>query len=104
MLVQDEPKELRTSTKKPLNSGAMKTRILVVEDNIYSAYAITSILQQYSLEVDLAINGEQAVKMVKERYTNYAMTYELIIMDYHLPIIDGIVAMQKIRKYLAKKD
>ena len=113
MLVQDdESKELIAGTDSALrrpprvssDNSALKTRVLVVEDNMYSAYAITSILQQYSLEVDLAINGEQAVKMVKERYTNYKMTYELVIMDYYLPLIDGITAIQKIRKYLTKKD
>ena len=34
-----------------------KINILVVEDNMYSAFALTSILEQYSLESDLAVNG-----------------------------------------------
>lgn len=51
------------------------TKILIVEDNMNCAYSLTSMLQQYSLESDLAINGPQAVRIVKERYEKYRSTH-----------------------------
>ena len=57
---------------------------------MYNALAITGIFQQYSIDVDLAVDGEQAIELVKERFYKYKMSYELIIMDYNLPSGDGI--------------
>ena len=43
-------------------------QILIVEDNKYSAYALMSLLEQYSLEVHLAMNGKEAADLVKLRH------------------------------------
>ena len=59
---------------------------------MYSAYALTSVLQQYQIESDLAINGPQALKLVKQRYETTKMTYQLMIIDYYLPFCNGIEA------------
>ena len=59
---------------------------------MYSAYALTSVLQQYQIESDLAINGPQAPKLVKQRYETTKMTYQLMIIDYYLPFCNGIEA------------
>ena len=70
---------------------------------MYSAYAMTSILNQFNLDSDLAINGEQAVRLVKQRYENNKTTYQLIIMDYYLPLCDGLEASYQIRQYFKEQ-
>ena len=48
--------------------GEVKARILIVEDNLYSSYALTSILDQYQIKSEVALNGQEAINSVKQRF------------------------------------
>ncbi len=67
-----------------------KRKVLVVDDN-----AGNRLLLQYNLEgyfdVDFACNGYSALDKVKER------KYDLILMDIHMPELDGIETTKQIR-------
>ena len=43
-------------------------KILIVEDNFYQSVALETLLQQYTLEVELATDGEEAFQLVKQRF------------------------------------
>ncbi len=69
-----------------------QNRILVVEDNQMNQDMIVSLFQELGLKVHLAENGEIGVKRAIE------LQPELIFMDMHMPVMDGITATRKIRQ------
>ena len=70
--------------------------ILVVEDNVYSAYALMSILDQYQLNYALVLNGDQAIEAVKRRHYSNSPPFQLIVMDLILPSMNGFEVTSEI--------
>lgn len=68
--------------------------ILVVDDDKDTCRMIssTSILKEEGYKVDKAYDGEQAIRKVKAR------GYNLMLLDYKLPDIDGINVLKEIRR------
>lgn len=65
--------------------------ILIVEDNALAAVAVKLALKSFNCSVEIAKNGERAVKMAHDNH------YDLILMDIGLPDISGIEVTRKIR-------
>ena len=70
-------------------------RILVAEDNEVNQQVILGMLKNLGCEADLACDGSIAVNMA------IAGGYDVILMDIHMPALDGVTAMQNIRSLLA---
>ena len=66
-------------------------RILLVEDNEINQQVATGQLENTEAFVDLAENGEVAVRMVHEN------AYDVVLMDVQMPVMDGIEATRVIR-------
>lgn len=69
-------------------------RILVVEDNELNAEIATAILEDAHFQVDCVHDGSQAVQRMKETAPG---TYDLILMDIMMPVMDGLDATRAIR-------
>ena len=69
-------------------------RILLAEDNEMNRMIAEAILTEQGFALDLAPNGEQAVAMVSEAP---AGTYDVILMDIQMPVMDGDEAARQIR-------
>jgi signal transduction histidine kinase/ActR/RegA family two-component response regulator len=67
-------------------------RILIAEDNLINQEIILGLLEDSQLIIDMAENGEEAVKLHEEN------SYALILMDIQMPILDGYEASKIIRK------
>lgn len=74
---------------KPRCSNA---RVLVAEDNKANQMVIRNLFKHISPHIDIAENGLEAVKMVKEN------DYNIVFMDISMPKMDGLTACKKIRK------
>lgn len=70
-------------------------RILVAEDNDFNRLLITRILEQAGSQVIPASTGEEALKLAIEQEP------DIILMDVHMPVMDGIEATKQIRLTLA---
>ncbi len=68
-------------------------KILIVEDNKINQLITKKILQKQGVECSIADNGEIAVEKAKN------FTYDLILMDIHMPGITGLEATKEIRKF-----
>ena len=66
--------------------------ILVVEDNLINMRLITAGLERIGHQVECAPNGQVAV----EKFT--ANSYDVILMDIMMPVMDGITACKAIRE------
>ncbi len=74
--------------------------VLLVEDNEINAEIASSILQMDGIIIDHAENGKIAVDTFEASEENY---YDVILMDIHMPVMNGIEAVQAIRA-LPRKD
>ncbi|MGY3212791.1 PAS domain S-box protein [Mucilaginibacter sp. HD30] len=67
--------------------------VLVVDDNKMNLLIASKFLKRWHVNVDEAINGKEAVKIVAQK------RYDLIIMDLQMPLMNGFEATQKIREF-----
>jgi CheY-like chemotaxis protein len=72
-------------------------RILVADDNIINQRVSQAIFKNLGYEIDIAKNGDEAVKMHK------ANNYDIIFMDLLMPEMDGFTATRQIRASGAEK-
>jgi len=77
------------SAKDALASGA---RILVAEDHVMIRNLLEAMLAAAGHEVVLVSNGKEAIAAIQ------ASEFDLVLMDVHMPEMDGIAAAQEIRK------
>jgi signal transduction histidine kinase/ActR/RegA family two-component response regulator len=68
-----------------------KTRVLVVDDNAINREVAKGILAQYGIAASEAENGRQAL----ENLVN--SPFDLVLLDVHMPVMDGIEAIRQIR-------
>jgi signal transduction histidine kinase/DNA-binding response OmpR family regulator len=66
-------------------------RVLLVEDNELNQEVAMGLLEDAKVLVDLAENGADAVRMVREH------DYEVVLMDMQMPVMNGIDATRAIR-------
>ena len=66
-------------------------RVLVAEDNIVNQKIVLKILSKWEVSPDIAENGRVAVEKIREN------RYNLVLMDLHMPEMDGYDATQTIR-------
>ena len=83
-----QPTEIKDEETEP------KTRVLLTEDNPINQQVIIEVLAggNRSFEVDTANNGKEAVAAMEKK------SYDLILMDIQMPIMDGLTAAKHIRK------
>jgi len=75
-------------------SDLKHVRVLLVEDNVINQFVAIRILQQWNVKVDCALNGLEAFHKVA------AQEYDLVLMDTHMPVMNGIESTRKIRTEL----
>ncbi|MEY3416654.1 MAG: hypothetical protein RL711_9 [Bacteroidota bacterium] len=64
--------------------------VLVVDDNHTNRFLLQELLQPFDLHIDLAESGKEAIQKVTQQ------AYDIIIMDYHMPNMNGIDAISKL--------
>lgn len=82
--------------KKPkiYNKSILKDKkILLVEDNKINQMITKKMLENKGISCDVIDNGEDAIEVAKNQ------SFDLILMDVHLPGINGTIATQRIREF-----
>ena len=92
-------KEEVYGSEDTIESSAIHTikgkRILLVEDNELNAGIAKTVLEDVGALITRAENGQQALELFKEKP---AGTFDVILMDLMMPVMDGYTATRKIRE------
>ncbi|MBU2928543.1 tetratricopeptide repeat-containing hybrid sensor histidine kinase/response regulator [Winogradskyella psychrotolerans] len=67
-------------------------KILVVDDNRINLMVTKKTLESHDIIVDIATNGQEGIDKIM------LTDYDLVLMDVHMPIMDGIEATKELRK------
>ncbi|GMH13396.1 hypothetical protein Nepgr_015237 [Nepenthes gracilis] len=81
------------SSNSEVTKSAHKPRILLVEDNKINVMVTKSMMKQLGHIIDVVNNGVEAVRAVQSH------SYDLILMDVCMPVMDGLQATRIIRTY-----
>jgi signal transduction histidine kinase/CheY-like chemotaxis protein len=66
-------------------------RVLLVDDNAINRKVAQMFLAQYGLVVSEAVNGQEALNQLA------AASFDVVLMDVHMPVMDGLEAMRRLR-------
>lgn len=87
---QQKPATSAENTKQSLQG----MNILIVDDNKMNLLVASRFLKKWKAEVDEALDGQIAIQMINNK------TYDLIIMDLQMPVMDGFEATRAIKQQL----
>ena len=77
-----------------MSMSAELIRVLVVEDDEVSAKAVRVMLERLACSVEMAEDGAQAIECFRHN------KYDLVLMGWQLPVMDGFEATARIRTML----
>jgi len=80
-----------------VSTDLQNMRVLVVDDNATSREILKEMLESFSFEVDLAASGEEGITEIEN--ADRQRPFELVVMDWKMPGIDGIEASIRIKKH-----
>ncbi|MFV0208450.1 response regulator [Empedobacter falsenii] len=72
--------------------------VLIVDDNQSNQVILKHMLEFKKITSDLANNGMEALQKVLN-----GEVYDVILMDYHMPVLNGLETIQKIKEYVESK-
>lgn len=83
---------LSNSTKEVnVKCTSQCAQVLIVEDNRVNQVVITQLLKKLNVPSEVAENGQVAVELFGQHH------YDLVLMDCHMPVMDGLTATRLIR-------
>ncbi|MDB5120653.1 MAG: Histidine kinase [Sphingobacteriales bacterium] len=76
-----------------LEKALVNKSVLIVDDDMRNIFALSSALQGFEMNIEIAINGLDALKKLNDRPNT-----DIVLMDIMMPEMDGYEAMREIRK------
>lgn len=89
--------DLEAASIQEMDMVLPQWKMLVVDDDEVMCQTTVGSLKEIGIEADWTLDGESAVEMVRKRH-NAGDDYQIILLDWKLPGIDGIETAKKIRE------
>ena len=98
-VISDLPDEQQRMIRQARNRDTLLEgrRILVVEDDVRNVYSLTSVLEPRGARVQIARNGREAIEAIDKSFKGGSVI-DLVLMDVMMPVMDGLIATEKIRQ------
>lgn len=93
LVFQTNPQIKKHSVVQQETRGLENKTVLLVEDAKLNVLVASQFLKSWGMEVIVAENGEEAIQMAREK------KFDLILMDIHMPIMDGLSSAKNIRLF-----
>ncbi|MDX1348967.1 MAG: PAS domain S-box protein [Putridiphycobacter sp.] len=87
-----ESEEMEVGIKKLDPDLVRNLRVLLVEDNDINRFMAITILEAWGCDISTATNGQEAIDLLDR------CTFDIVLMDVRMPVMDGIRATEFIRK------
>jgi CheY-like chemotaxis protein len=81
----------KTINAEVINQPSKTIKVLLAEDNRINQLVARKMLEELDCQINIVENGELAINAVKENQ------YDIILMDFHMPVMDGINSAKIIR-------
>jgi CheY-like chemotaxis protein len=88
-------KPMSDEPQSPLPAPTALCRVLLAEDNQSNALLADVALRHFRCDVRLVTDGESAVAVATTE------PFDIVFMDYHMPVMDGLHATEAIRRFEA---
>ena len=88
--------EVGDALSRPAGERLRGMRLLLAEDNSLNQEVAMSMLQREGAVVRLAVDGQEAVDILRA----HSEDFDLVLMDMQMPVLDGLLATEKIRDEL----
>jgi CheY-like chemotaxis protein len=94
-----EPRPVRADHKPLLTAGDKlpRLRVLIAEDNPVNALLVRTVFEKAGQDITMASDGREAVAACR-KLAREGRQFDLVLMDLHMPVLDGLSAIAAIRK------
>ena len=86
-------------TKRRDAQPGTSLNVLVAEDNPVNALLTLRMLEKLGHRVHHVDNGQEAVDAVRASHAKPGLPYDIILMDLHMPVLDGVDAISDVRRF-----
>ncbi|HML16167.1 MAG TPA: ATP-binding protein, partial [Bryobacteraceae bacterium] len=91
---ETDPAPVRTETAASTVVPTSRARLLLVEDNLVNQKVVLAILRKKGYQIEVANDGREALAKLESP----AASYDLILMDVQMPVLDGLEATRLLRR------
>ncbi|HSO47935.1 MAG TPA: ATP-binding protein [Rhizobiaceae bacterium] len=94
-----EPRPMRADHRPLRTAGDSlpRLKVLIAEDNPVNALLVRTVFEKAEQDVTMASDGREAVNACRE-LARQGSGFDLVVMDLHMPVLDGLSAIAAIRK------
>jgi CheY-like chemotaxis protein len=93
----------RQDADSRVRTGFATTPVLLVEDNEINALLAKRMLEKAGTAVRVCQNGRDAIEAIRRVLAGVDTPYKLVLMDVHMPVLDGLEATRTIKELYASQ-
>jgi signal transduction histidine kinase/CheY-like chemotaxis protein len=98
------PMQEKAESTFRLRTGSGTARVLLAEDNDINALLARRVLEKAGCDVKLCVNGREAVDAFRRVLEGREAAFDVVLMDAHMPVLDGLEATRQIKQLYAEHD
>ena len=80
------------NSENPISFFANAAQVLIVDDNALNLKVVSNLLKQFKINVVQAFSGEECLSILENK------RFDIIFLDYMMPVLDGSETLQRIRQ------